>query len=141
MLIDPMTHTMINIDFNRKLLWDSVYVNASIDSNGVLKGKIIKKYFDLAKSLKLQSDNEDDEDNKTILVDIPEINTDSSYQLDKETEMLPLTEVSTFHYELPSAKDFYLLSPFLFSNMSKDPFMVTSRKTDIDFIANISSVV
>ncbi len=141
MLIDPMNHTMINIDFNRKLLWDSVYVNASIDSNGVLKGKIIKKYFDLAKSLKLQSDNEDDEDNKTILVDIPEINTDSSYQLDKETEMLPLTEVSTFHYELPSAKDFYLLSPFLFSNMSKDPFMDTSRKTDIDFIANISSVV
>ena len=32
-------------------------------------------------------------------------------------------------------------SPFLFSNLSRNPFTDTARKTDVDFIANTSSVV
>lgn len=144
MLIDRLNHTRINIDFNRKLLWDSVFVYANIDSNGILHGKIVKKYFDLAKTVKLQNESETDEkdeDNINLSVNISEIKADSSYQLDMENELLPLTEISTFHYELPSTNDFHYFSPFLFSNLSKNPFTDTARNTDVDFIANTSSVV
>ena len=115
MLIDLQNHNKINIDFNRKLLWDSVFVYASIDSNGILRGKIVKKYFDLAKTVKLQNGSEDGEDeddgnDKSISVNTPEIKADSTYQLDKENELLPLTEVSTFHYKLSSTSVFLAVS-------------------------------
>jgi hypothetical protein len=147
MLVDPEYNSLVNVDFDRKLLWDSVYVYAKIDRNGVLSGKIIRKYFDLAKLVKLQNDDEHDEVdeaenvNKTGFQEDPLLKIDSTYQLDKDIELLPLTEVSIFHYELPSANDFYLLSPFLFSSLSKNPFTDTVRKTDIDFVASISSSV
>ena len=144
MLIDPINHSKINIDFDRKLLWDSVYVYASIDSRGTLKGKVVKKYFDLARSIKLQNetadDVEDELENKGVLANSSDIQTDSSYQLDKENELLPLTEVSTFHYELPLTNEFYFLNPFLFSGFSKNPFSDTARKTDVDFVSNTASV-
>jgi hypothetical protein len=144
MLIDAVNHSRINIDFERKLLWDSVYVYGSIDSHGMLKGKVVKKYFDLSKSLKLQNETEDDDDgheDKGVMENVSDIQTDSSYQLDKENELLPLTEVSTFHYELPPTNDFYFLNPFLFSGLSKNPFTDTTRKSDVDFVSNTSSTV
>jgi hypothetical protein len=147
MLIDYRNHTKINIDFNRTLLRDSIYVYASIDSNGILKGKIVKKYFDLAKSLKLETgglsedDEEDDKDDNKIRLSRSEIKIDSSFQLDKENELLPLTEISTFYYEVPYTNDFYFLNPFLFSNFSKNPFLAKTRNTDIDFGAGSSSSV
>ena len=144
LLVDAISHTKINVDFDRKLLWDSVYVYASVGTDGMLRGKIVKKYFDLSKSLKLQSQDkreDNDEDSKTVAAVVQDIKIDSSYQQDAESDLLPLTEVSTFHYELPSTNDFYFLDPFLFSSLSKNPFTATDRKTDIDFIANTASVV
>src|SRR5262249_18279955 len=104
-------------------------------------GKVVKKYFDLARSLKLQNETEegeDDHENKGVLINTSDIQIDSSYQLDKENELLPLTEVSTFHYELSLTNDFYFLNPFLFSSLSKNPFTDTARKTDVDFVSNTS---
>jgi hypothetical protein len=147
MLIDYLNSTKINIDFNRTLLRDSIYVYANIDSNGIIKGKIVKKYFDLSKSLKLETgvsgedDEENDKDDKKIRLSRSEIKIDSSFQLDKENELLPLTEISTFHYEVPYTNDFYFLNPFLFSDFSKNPFMEKTRNTDIDFGAGSSSAV
>jgi hypothetical protein len=143
MLIDAINHARINIDFDRKLLRDSIYVHASIDSHGILRGKIVKKYFDLSRSIKEQGetsdDVEDDQENKGVLANSSDIKPDSSYQLDKENELLPLTEVSTFHYELPLTNEFYFLNPFLFSGLSRNPFTDTARKTDVDFVANTAS--
>lgn len=147
MLIDYQNHSKINIDFDRTLLRDSIYVYANIDSNGIIKGKIVKKYFDLAKSLKLETgilsedDEESNKDDKKIRLSRSEIKIDSSYQLDKENELLPLTEISTFHYEVPYTNDLYFLNPFLFSNFSKNPFLAKTRNTDIDFGAGSSSAV
>lgn len=143
MLIDPINHTKINIDFDRKLLRDSVYVYASIDSHGMLRGKVIKKYFDLARSVKLQNqtaeDDYEEQENQGKTETVSNIRTDSTYQLDKENDLLPLTEISTFHYELPTTNDFYFLDPFLFSDLTKNPFTDTTRKTDVDFVSNTSS--
>lgn len=126
MLIDPVNFTKINIDFDRKLIWDSTFVSASIDSNGVLQGKVEKKYFDLAKSMKLQyaAAEEDgiDDDNKEMSQTEPDIKADTSWQNNIEDELLPLVEHSTFHFELQGANDFYFLDPFLFSELSKNPF-------------------
>jgi Domain of Unknown Function with PDB structure (DUF3857) len=147
MLIDYQNHTKITIDFDRTLLRDSIFVYATIDSNGIIKGKIIKKYFDLAKSLKLETgeqgedDEENDKDEKKIRLNRSEITIDSSFQLDKENELLPLTEILTFHYEVPYTNGFYFLNPFPFSNFSKNPFLAKTRNTDIDFGAGSSSVV
>ncbi|HWY33811.1 MAG TPA: hypothetical protein VNX68_04145, partial [Nitrosopumilaceae archaeon] len=144
MLIDPINHSKINIDFDRKRLQDSVYVYASIDSHGMLKAKVVKKYFDLARTVKLQNEAADDDydeyENKGMVVTSYDIPSDSTYQLNKENELLPLTEVSTFHYELPTTNNFYFLNPFLFSGLTKNPFTGSTRKTDVDFVSNTSSV-
>jgi hypothetical protein len=147
MLIDYQNHTKINIDFDRTLLRDSIKVYAKIDSNGIIRGKIEHKYFDLAKSRKLETGelSEDEEENykedKKIRPGRTEIEIDSSYQLDKENELLPLTEISTFHYEVPYTNGYYFLSPFLFSNFNQNPFLAKTRTTDIDFGASSSSSV
>ncbi len=141
MLIDRYYNNQINIDFNRKLIWDSIFVSAYIDSSGILKGTIEKKYFDLAKSMKLQSAEDDSYDNKNRLQTEGEIKADTSWQVNAENELLPLTEHSTFHYELPVTNDFYFLNPFLFSDFSKNPFTDSARISDIDFGASTASIV
>jgi hypothetical protein len=149
MLIDFSNHSRINIDFDRKLLRDSVWVYASIDSHGMIKGKKITKYFDLARAVKLQNDAEDENDDEDEheheksgeSTNSTGLQVDSTYQLGKEDELSALTEVSTFHYQLPPTDDFYFLEPFLFSSLSKNPFTANTRKTDVDFIGNTSSVL
>jgi hypothetical protein len=144
LLIDPFNYSKINIDFDRKLIWDSIFVSASITSNGVLKGSIEKKYFDLAKSMKFQNSEKDEDeegDNKNTSQTVTEIKVDSSWQVNIENELLPLIEHSTFHYELPVTNDFYFLNPFLFSDFSKNPFTDSIRISDIDFGASTASVV
>lgn len=144
MLIDPVNHTKINIDFDRKLIWDSIFVSASVDSNGMLKGQVVKKYFDLAKALKLQAFKEIDNDYDSVAElsrENREIIVDSVWQINKESEELPLTEFINFHYELSSAGDFYFLDPFIFSSLRKNPFTASTRNTDIDFGASSATVL
>lgn len=143
MLIDPVNFTKINIDFDRKLIWDSIFVSASIDSNGVLKGKMEKKYFDLAKSMKLQYAEEEgvNDDGRNMSQTESDIKTDTSWQDNTEDELLPLVEHSAFHFELQAANDFYFLDPFLFSELSKNPFTDPERTSDIDFGASTASFV
>ena len=117
MIIDELNNVKINIDFDRKLLWDSIFVSASVDSNGLVKGQIIKKHFDLAKSLKLQAYKEIDNDYDSVAElskEHHEIIIDSTWQVNKESEELPLTEFINFHYELSAGGVFYFLDPFIF---------------------------
>ena len=141
MLIDPINLNKINIDFDRKLIWDSIFVSASVSSNGILKGNVVKKYFDLAKSMKLQDAEDEEDNNKNTSQTELEIKADTSWQENKENELLPLMEHSTFHYEMPTTNDFYFLNSFLFSDLSKNPFTDSSRISDVDFGASTASVV
>jgi hypothetical protein len=141
MLIDPVHHTKLNIDFDRKLVWDSIFASASVTSNGVLKGRVIRRYFDLAKSMKLQNAEEANDDEKSILPTEAEIMVDSTWQVNVENELLPLIEYSTFHYEIPTTNDFYFLNPFLFSNLTVNPFTDSERISDVDFGASTASAV
>jgi len=54
---------------------------------------------------------------------------------------LPLTEHAAFHYELPATNSFYFLNPFLFSDLSTNPFTDAERISDIDFGASSASFV
>ena len=143
MLIDPINLTKINIDFDRKLIWDSIFVSSTITPQGILKGSIEKKYFDLAKSMKLESgsDEESESDSKNLSQIEPGVKSDTTWQINAEHELLPLIEHSTFHYELPSTNDYYFLNPFLFANLTKNPFADSIRISDIDFGASTASTV
>ena len=142
MLIDHINFTKINIDFDRKLIWDSIFVSAFIDANGVLKGKAEKKYFDLAKSMKLQYTAEESiDDDMNMSQTEPDIKSDTSWQDNVENELLPLVEHSTFHFELQGSNDFYFLDPFMFFELSKNPFTELERTSDIDFGASTSSSI
>ncbi len=149
LIIDPVNNVQLNVDFDRKLIWDSIFVSAAITPNGILKGKIERKYFDLAKSMKLQQQQEhnkdkaedNDDDDTNILGTKSSLITDTSWQVNADNELLPLVEHSTFHYEIPVTNDFLFLDPFLFSNLSKNPFTDSTRISDIDFGASSASVV
>ncbi|MFT3701454.1 MAG: DUF3857 domain-containing protein [Agriterribacter sp.] len=143
MLIDQLNHTKINIDFDRKLIWDSIFVSASVGADGILKGNIVKKYFDLARSRKLQNatEEENDEEADDKLSTKTSIKADTSWQVNIENELLPLIEHSSFHYEMPTTNDFYFLEPLLFSDLSKNPFIDSTRISDIDFGTSNASTI
>ncbi len=140
MIIDRVNNFRINVDFGRALIKDSTSVTATVDSNGVLKGDGVKALFDLAKILRLETDEQNDE-NEEKLKPASDIKIDSSYQLNKENELLPLVENFKFHHELPVTNDFYFLNPFLFFELEKNPFEDTARRSDIDFVAKTLYIV
>lgn len=136
-IIDPQYYKWVNISDPRSLVRDSVAVIAKIEDNGTLSGQTVQTYFDLAKAIKLQEeDEEDDGDNDKKAFIATEIKKDTSYRLNKDADLLPLIETTLFHYEIPSTEDFYFLNPFLFSSFSKNPFTDSLRRSDIDFGAN-----
>lgn len=141
MLIDPVNHTKINIDFDRKLMWDSTFVSAYITPNGTLKGEITKKYFDLARSREFQNEEEGEDDNSTPTTSVSDIKIDSSWKINLDDELLPLIKHSIFQYDLPATNNFYFLEPFLFSDLSKNPFVDSTRMTDIDFGSSMATNV
>jgi len=139
-IIDPKYSKWVNIADSRSLIHDSVSVIAKIEDEGLLKGETIQTFYDLSKAIKSEDDenkdddNEDDDKNSLIA---SEIKTDTSYQINKDSDLLPLIEATKFHYELPSTDEFYFLSPFLFSGLSKNPFTDSIRRSDIDFGSGI----
>jgi hypothetical protein len=141
MIVDLLNNKQINVDFGRKLIWDSVFVTAAMDTSGVLKGNAEKKYFDLAKVGRLEDEKEENDDAENRVNTTSEIKVDSSSELNKDNALLPLIERIKFHYELPVTNDFYFLNPFLFSDLSENPFKDSIRNTDIDFGASTSFTV
>ena len=92
--------------------------------------------------MKLQNaEDEESNDSKNISQMEPDIKADTSWQENIENDLLPLIEHSTFHYEMPTTTDFYFLNPFLFSDLSKNPFSDSARMSDIDFGAGKASIV
>ena len=134
-IVDYQNAKWVNIVDPRKLFRDSIAVSGTIDKDGTLKGVIVNTYYDLAKTEKIENENnEEDDDEKTIAVS--DLKIDSVFTINKTEELLPLIETTRFHYSLPSTGDFYFLNPFLFSNLSDNPFKDSARKSEIDFGAN-----
>jgi Domain of Unknown Function with PDB structure (DUF3857)/Transglutaminase-like superfamily len=137
-IIDPQYYKWVNISDPRSLVRDSLSVTAKIEDDGTLKGETVQTYFDLAKAIKLQEEaeeeEEEDKDKKAFVTS--DIKKDTSYTLNKDDDLLPLIETTLFHYEIPSTDDFYFLSPFLFSSLTKNPFTDSLRRSDVDFGAN-----
>jgi hypothetical protein len=140
MIIDPVNNFRINVDFGRALIRNSTSITATVDSSGNLKGDGVKTLFDLAKiaELEIEKDSKQEEDKPEIASDLK---IDSSYQLNKDDELLPLVQNFKFNHELPVTNDFYFLNPFLFFELDKNPFQDTARRSDIDFVAKISYIV
>lgn len=153
-IIDPKYSKWVKITDDRQLLKDSVSVIASIKDDGMLTGKTVHTFYDLSKALEAEYldekniNNENDDDNNNDDDDISnssligsEIKTDSSFHINKDSSILPLIETTNFHYELPSTEEFYFLSPFLFSGLSKNPFTDSIRRSDVDFGSALSHKV
>lgn len=142
-IVDNVNSKWINITDQRPLLRDSASVIATLNDDGSITGEATVTYYDLSRAGKIEDDNreDDNDDSYYLLNDAPDIKIDTSYLVNKESDLLPLKQVMKFHYELPSTNEFYFLNPFLFSTFRKNPFTDSIRRTDIDFGANSSFLI
>jgi len=142
-IVDKENSKWVTVSDTRSLLRDSASIIATLNDDGSLNGEAVITYYDLSRAGKIEDDNreEKEDDNYYLLNDAPDIKIDTSYQLDKDSELMPLKQVMKFHYDLPSTNEFYFLNPFLFSTFRKNPFTDSTRRTDIDFGANSSFLV
>lgn len=134
--IMPDKYQWLNIADNRPLIRDSVYLTATLDKDGELKGEAINTFFDLSRRIRLSEDDEQDDLNKDLTNDAPDFKIDTSWSINKDSESLPLIEHVQYHFSLPHTGNLFFLKPYLLNALQKNPFKDSTRSTDVDFGCN-----
>jgi hypothetical protein len=134
-LLAPNNMKWVLIDDERPLLRESATIQGTFKENGAIVGNADYWYYDYAKSIELDSTNEDDED-RFIDKKTQGLKIISTKQKNAENNTDPLVQQIEFSYEPQSTNQFYFVNPqFLF--LKKDnPFTQEARHTDIDFGCN-----
>lgn len=141
-IVDHENNKWVNVDDERFLIHDSISVTGKVDENGTINGQAEITYYDLSKATEIEDNKDDDkDDNDFLLSDAPVLKIDTSFYTDKENDLLPLKRTIKFHYDLSSTDSFYFLNPFMLSTFRKNPFVDSTRLTDIDFGANSSFIL
>lgn len=142
-IIDEENSRWITVEDSRMLISDSAFISAILNADGNLTGTAVITYADLSKAEKIKEENKKEETKvkDNVFSEASYLKIDTAYFTDKENALLPLKQTIQFHGELPSTDEFIFLNPFLVSTFEKNPFTDSSRKTDIDFGANSSSIL
>jgi hypothetical protein len=133
----PGNPNWVNLSESRPLYRDSTFVLASLEKDGQIKAEAVTSSFDLSRETRLTAiENKNDSGRDLLLSDNPDFQTDSTWTQNKEDPSLPLVEYLRFHFTLNNTKNFYFLSPKLFSSFRKNPFTDSLRFSEIDFSCN-----
>ena len=137
-LIGQDSSQLVVIRDNRPLLKQVLTIAASMNDEGILNGTATVEYYDYAKSYKLDTTllNESNKDGRLSDRYATEMTVISSSKTDAVTEDDPLTETIQFRYEPSNTNDFVFITPQLFSEKIKNPFVAEKRNTDLDFGCN-----
>jgi len=136
-LILPSACKWVNINETRPLVKDSVYINAVLDKDGLIKGEAVTTSFNFSRNLRLDEEKQSAVSSNDLLSGgITELKVDSTWMKNKEEEKLPLVSHMRFHLPLISSDNFIFLNSSIFNSIRKNPLTDSSRTTDIDFMCN-----
>ncbi|MBI3139652.1 MAG: DUF3857 domain-containing protein [Sphingobacteriales bacterium] len=120
---------------SRPLLKNKVHINALFTDSGYLKGSAYNIFYDYAKSGLLDSTSDaDTKDYFNRKAEGLKINSISYENTENDNE--PLIQKVDFDYTGSSTGDYYFINPQLLSGENSNPFILTTRQTDIDLGCN-----
>lgn len=121
-LVDTRNSRWLYIDDPRQLMKNKMTVNASIDSTGIMKGKVSVAYYDYAKEdvLAVKQGKSDTLSNDFLTGDFNDLKIDSVKEENTDTPGKPLIKSFNFKLEMQQTGDFYFLSPFFLSHFKKN---------------------
>ena len=130
--------TWISVFDSKPYMNSLTFIQAALDSTGVLRGKSETTLKDYAKVEELKEKNKDDNDKKEeakdfLQYDDGDLLIDTVYTDTCLNAAQPLLKHLRFHYTLSNNDDYYFLNPFFFSMFRKNPFTGSTRNSDIDF--------
>jgi hypothetical protein len=141
-IIDPTSKGWFFITDKHILMQNEIAVDATMNSDGNIKGTLKQSFIGFAKSKMLtdqmknknSSSSEENEikDNMINLI-IDSVITDHSNEYSDT-----LNETANFHFLPSNTGSIFFLNPFMFSAFIKNPFKDTTRFSDIDFGCNQS---
>lgn len=138
LLLTPDSAQWVNIADERPLLKQSIDVYADLTADGKLEGSATIQYFDYAKSYKLDTalQKENNGDDKFLDKRPAGFKIITSKQEDTENPADPLTETIDFTYEPQNSGQFYFIDPQILTAKNKNPFPAEKRVTDVDLGCN-----
>jgi Domain of Unknown Function with PDB structure (DUF3857) len=112
-----------------------IYVDASMDTTGNVKGKAETSFIGFAKYERLKEIKEKKENSADpdFTNNNPELICDTMLVEHLEPSDDSLALKLLIHFKPPSTGKFYFLKPFIFSSFDKNPFIENVRYSDIDF--------
>jgi hypothetical protein len=136
-LINTNGGAWVSITDTRPLTKTIASIQATMDEQGMVKGVALVTSYDYSKSQYLSMTKEDVEKERNSKNTIKDndftLTIDSSIAENEDSILLPLKQKLYFSYE-PSVSDpFYFIAPSFLSSFRKNPFIDTSRNSDIDF--------
>ncbi len=143
LIVDKDVHKWVMISDRRALMNTELYINAQMDSTGVMHGMGRIIYTGIAKAEEIKDEEkEKKKDSKELLdSDTPEdLKIDSSTTEHENDDSDTLLHRINFHATLSNTDNLYFLNPFMFSLFKKNPFKDSIRYSDIDFGCNQSYV-
>ncbi|HVX50586.1 MAG TPA: DUF3857 domain-containing protein [Chitinophagaceae bacterium] len=134
-MVDRQLSQWINITDRRSLMNTELYLNAMMDSAGVMTGGGRLVFTGVAKAEEIRQEQADKKDDSKEMVgnDQSDLKIDSVTSLHRDDDNDTLIENITFHNTVSATGDIYFVNPYLFTMFKKNPFKDTSRTSDIDF--------
>ncbi|MBC7948362.1 MAG: DUF3857 domain-containing protein [Chitinophagaceae bacterium] len=125
----------ILVDDNRPLIRQITHVQASLNVEGKVEGTAYNTFHDYSKFNMLDTVDESGTA-KEIQKSPSLINIISETKENAGIDGQPLLQTASFIYEPSRTGEFYFINPSLFIPNRDNPFIIDSRKTDIDFGSN-----
>lgn len=126
----------VTIEDSRPLVKQDILVSGILQDNGAIDGKITAKYFDYAKTIVLDSTDEEENKDQFVRSKMGDLKILSKKQLVPQIDADPLQEDIEFSFAPQQTDKFYFINPDFFSSDKNNPFLSNSRNTDIDFGCN-----
>ena len=121
----------VTITDNRPLLKNLVNITALFTDSGYLQGSAYNIFYDYYKSMMLDTTSE--EDKKNYFNKKPDgLKMISANYENTLNDHQPLIQKLEFDYTGSSTGDYYFINPQLLASTNSNPFIQTTRHTDID---------
>lgn len=126
----------VTIEDSRPLVKQEILVSGVLKESGDIDGRITAKYFDYAKTMVLDSTDEEENKDQFVRNKMGDLKILSKKQLVPENDTVPLQEDIEFDFAPQQTDKFYFINPDFFTSDGKNPFLSNTRNTDIDFGCN-----
>jgi len=114
----------------------SVYINAEINPDGIMKGtaQISSSAYNKSACLEMHKLLDDEKYKQYLTENDNNLKITSLQMEDAEVDSLPLKQNINFSLELPGTDNKYIyFNPNLFTSLHNNPFLSKQRASDIDF--------